>query len=307
MPALPSTPVSQPSLPAPVIYALIVCVAILAFVAFGAAAYLSVRSLRNLKERQMSTLDVEQSVATIVCPVKEIPEVLDISRQSIAAATLATARAKLPVSLKANGVIKICPVNVRMVLAKVAPRSHLKQLREYENPARFGATRRRTSAGPSPLRSVVSAEDIKRAAAAAVLTAARARLPASNVIPKAVVTVNLAKVLGNVAPRSQLKSLNSEALAHFGTSRTRSRPGLSPLRNISCAEPEAAPVPVPVPSTPTSVLRPSRVGNLPQSSPSPTKRPASKAASPAHRPSTGKRLFTGAKENGVVFRFPPVA
>ncbi|KAF7326573.1 hypothetical protein MSAN_02504800 [Mycena sanguinolenta] len=304
MPTLPSTPVSAPSLPAAVIYALIVCVALAAFVAFATAAHLSVRSIRNLKERRTSTLDVEQSVDTTVCPVKEIPEVLDTSRQSIAAATLATARANLPASLKANGIIKICPLNVRMVLAKVAPRCHLKQLQDYENPARFDATRRRTTAGPSPLRNVVSAEDIKRAAATAVLAAARTRLPVSNIIPKVVVAVNLAKVLGNIAPRSQLKTLNREPPAHFGTSRTRSRPGPSPLRAVVYAEPEAAPVPVATPATPPSVLRPSRVGNLARSSPSPAKWPASKAASPASRPSTGRHLFTGAKENGVEFKFP---
>ncbi|KAF7326575.1 hypothetical protein MSAN_02505000 [Mycena sanguinolenta] len=304
MPALPSTIVSTPSLPAAVTYALIVCLALAAFVAFAAAAHLSVRSIRNLKERRTSTLDVEQSVDTTVCSVKEIPEGLDMSRQSTAAATLATARANLPASLKANGIIKICPLNVRMVLAKVAPRCHLKQLREYENPARFDATRRRTTAGPSPLRNVVSAKDIKRASAAAVLAAARARLPATNVTPKAVVVVDLAKVLGNVAPRSQLKTFNREAPAHFGASRTRSRPGSSPLRAVVYAEPEAAPVPVSAPATLPSVLRPSRVGNLARSSPSPAKWPASKTASPVPRSSTGRRLFTGAKENGVEFKFP---
>ncbi|KAF7361224.1 hypothetical protein MSAN_01154500 [Mycena sanguinolenta] len=258
MPALPSTLVSTPSLPAVVTYALIVCLALAAFVSFAAAAHFSVRSIRSLKERRTSTLDVEQSVDTTVCSVKELPEGFDMSRQSIAAATLATARANLPASLEANGIIKICPLNVRMVLAKVAPRCHLKQLREYENPARFDATRRRTTAGPSALRNVVGAQDNKRASAAAVLAAARARLPATNVTPKAVVVVDLAKVLGNVAPRSQLKTLNREAPAHFGASRTRSPPWVvaSPRRRLrrtrgstcagsSASDPALGPPPLP--------------------------------------------------------------
>ncbi|KAJ6459077.1 hypothetical protein C8R45DRAFT_1221532 [Mycena sanguinolenta] len=150
-----------------------------------------------------------------------------------------------------------------MVLAKVAPRCHLKQLEQYELPARFDAARRGTRTAPSPLRSVVSAEDLKRAAA--VLVAARTNLPAVDVNPKPVVPVKLVKVLCNVAPSSQLKTINRETPTRFVPHCTRSRPGPFPLHNVVCAPPEAAPV------APTSASRP---------------------------------MFTRAKENGLLFRFP---
>ncbi|KAJ7906188.1 hypothetical protein B0H13DRAFT_2021504 [Mycena leptocephala] len=243
---------------------------------------------------------------------------LCISTQSIAAAVLVAARANMTVASMRPKVPAVC---VAKVLANVALRCHLKQLDEYEVSARFHTCRRHALRGPSPLRTVICAHDLKKTAAAAALVAARSKLPLTSkasVRPK-VPAVCVAKVLANVAPRCHLKQLTEyEVPARFGPCRTRVLPGPSPLRAVVCAAQDAPPVSssptvlydaqdasvaVPAPSSPTRVLGASRLTNLRQSARA--KQPAAKASNGPSTRRPARRMFTGEKENGQPFRFPP--
>ncbi|KAJ7844642.1 hypothetical protein B0H13DRAFT_2286317 [Mycena leptocephala] len=246
-----------------------------------------------------------------------------------AAAALVAGRSNLPVTLKASVRPNVPAVCIVKVLANVAPRCHLKQLEEHEVPAHFDTRRRRALPGPSPLRAVICAHDLKKTAAAAVLVAGRSNLPVTSkasVRPK-VPAVCIAKVLANVAPRCHLKQLNEyEVPARFGPRRARVLPGPSPLRIVVCAA-QDAPVAVPVPSSPTvhyvaqdapvtapapsspssptRVLGSSQLTNLRQSARA--KQPAVKASKGASKRRPARRMFIGEKENGQPFRFPPQA
>ncbi|KAK7017633.1 hypothetical protein R3P38DRAFT_1310778 [Favolaschia claudopus] len=162
----------------------------------------------------------------------------DLKRQA-AAATLKAAFEQMPITLKIGVPSKIPKVDGPKVLGNVALRCHFKQMNEYEVPARFDTSRRRILPGLSPLRMAYSAEDAKRAAAAAALQSAFENMPSTLKIgvPSKIPKVDVPKVLGNVAPRCHLKQLNEyEVPARFDTSRRRILPGLSPLRMVYSAE-----------------------------------------------------------------------
>ncbi|KAJ7874454.1 hypothetical protein B0H13DRAFT_2057608 [Mycena leptocephala] len=205
-------------------------------------------------------------------------------------------------TLKASIRPKVSAVCVAKVLANVAPRCHLKQLEEYEVSARFHTRRRHALRGHRPFKT----------AAAAALVAARSKLPLTSkasVRPK-VPAVCVAKVLANVAPRCHLKQLTEyEVPARFGPCRTRVLPGPSPLRSVVSAAHDAPPMsssptvlydaqdaPVTAPSSPTRVLGASRLTNL-----------RHQGISGASKRRPARRMFTGEKENGQPFRFPPRA
>ncbi|KAF7334502.1 hypothetical protein MVEN_02279700 [Mycena venus] len=284
MPHIPSSPPSAPSLSYPALVGLAACSSAVVCIL---AVYLFTQYVRNIRDKRCRISDSEKSVE-----VSESCHVIDISRKTVAATALAAARANLPITLQVGVPSKAPPVCVSMVLANLAPRCHLKQPNEYEAPAPFTTTRRRNLPGPSPLRTVVSAQDIQRDAAAAALVAARIDLPITLKVgvPFIAPTVDVPRVLANLAPRCHLRQLNEyEVPARFGTHRMRTRPGPSPLSTITNA------VSFPPPGSRGSVLAPSRLANTSRS-------PAKSSAPKPSRPPP--RRFNGAKENGRLFQFP---
>ncbi|KAJ7209338.1 hypothetical protein B0H12DRAFT_1242876, partial [Mycena haematopus] len=154
-----------------------------------------------LKERGTCTSDVEvtgvlqKSADTTIARA----ESCDVFDRSIADTTLTIAHAKLPASI----IIKVC----LSTLLWYSPRSHLAvrdpRSHRCEPPPYL------CSPLPSPQRFVC--RDVKRAAATAVLVTAREHLLATlkkNLGSKVVVVVDIAKVLGDIAPRSLLVQLN---------------------------------------------------------------------------------------------------
>ncbi|KAJ7906183.1 hypothetical protein B0H13DRAFT_2662912 [Mycena leptocephala] len=319
MPSLPSSSPSAPSFslsPSGVVALVVVVVLALGGCAMHVVVVPFIR--RKIKERRVLVADAEEAPGT---PIPTAQSFISISTQSIAAAVLVAARANMTVTLEASMRPKVPTVCVAKVLANVAPRCHLKRLEEYEVSARFHTRRRHALRGPSPLRTVICAHDLKKTVAAAALVAARSKLPLTSkasVRPK-VPAVCVAKVLANVAPRCHLKQLTEyEVPARFGPCRTRVLPGPSPLRSVVSAAHDAPPMsssptvlydaqdaPVTAPSSPTRVLGTSQLTNLRQSARA--KQPAAKASQGASKRRPARRMFTGEKENGQPFRFPPRA
>ncbi|KAJ7910524.1 hypothetical protein B0H13DRAFT_2011949 [Mycena leptocephala] len=281
MPSLPSSSPSAPSFslsPSGVVALVVVVVLVLVGCAihFVVVPFVS----RKIKERRVYVADAEEAPGT------PIP----------------TAQSFIGITLKASMRPKVPTVCVAKVLANVAPRCHLKQLEEHEVPAHFDTRRRRALPGPSPLRTVICAHDLKKTAAAAALVAGRSNLPVTlkaSVRPK-VPAVCIVKVLANVAPRCHLKQLNEyEIPARFGPRRARVLPGPSPLRIVVCAA-QDAPVAVPAPSSPT-------VRYVAQDAPSSAPPQLTNLRQGASKRRPARRMFTGEKENGQPFRFPPQA
>ncbi|KAJ7915655.1 hypothetical protein B0H13DRAFT_2270280 [Mycena leptocephala] len=180
-------------------------------------------------------------------PIPTAQSFISISTQSITAAALVAARRQHGCQRRA--------------------RCHLNQLEEYEIPAHFDTRRRHALVGRSPLRTVICAHDLEKAAASAALVAARSNLPLPSVRSK-VPAVCVAKDVPVAIPAPSSPTVRYAA--------------------------QDAPVTAPAQLSPTRVLGASRLTNVRQSARA--KQPATKASKGSSRPTPAKRMFIGEKE-----------
>ncbi|KAJ7704172.1 hypothetical protein B0H16DRAFT_1829167 [Mycena metata] len=171
------------------------------------------------------------------------------AKKSVAAASLAAARAQLPKPVK--HVVLAKNSLVRKSFEKIpSSASHftVRQSKACQVPTRFGASRTRPRPGPSPLRATILAEDIvcapvpvlatlsesriKQATTIATLVTARLRLAASFKSGGDGINPSSPPVRKSMYTRLQQQYTAEFVSARFGITRNRTHPGPSPLRNV---------------------------------------------------------------------------
>ncbi|KAF8175494.1 hypothetical protein K438DRAFT_1847800, partial [Mycena galopus ATCC 62051] len=217
---------------------IVVIVIFLLLVLGGSAGYFFVVPCvrRAVKERRARTKDVENSTSILIrYPLEKV-------KKAAAAAVLAKARARLPITMKRS--VSVAP-SARKVPGRIKACRQLSRLAESsDSSTRFGASRTRTRPGPSTLRAVTlapepavaaAALDLKKADAASHLVTARIRLAVNAKKAGAVIGQSPFGAVRKtvVTTRPYLQSLTvGEVRTRFGIHTRGAMPGPSPLRRV---------------------------------------------------------------------------
>ncbi|KAJ7122630.1 hypothetical protein C8R43DRAFT_44589 [Mycena crocata] len=246
---MPSLPLSPPSTPSLSFGPVIGFVAVFGAVAALSGAYVTiVRFKRRRAQRKTRIADSKQTTdaASITLPIK--PEALAADDKIAAAASLLV-KACVELFLKPE---ESAPQKPTVKAVRSVLPSHI-QKSDLVITARFGVRSTRTLPGPSPLRESITAPGVVLAAARVAL----AMVP--NKAVRAPAKLDLAKVMGGVASRSNLvQLLEYEVPARFGVKRRLAISSASSLRAVT-SDVEADPlvvasVPVPTLSLSIAVL-----------------------------------------------------